>query len=282
MKSASSRISYMKLAAFPLLVVLVLAAGCANLTAIREFASISAESAEYTKLVTNYVESPIRLKRYQSPSRHDRLDHDAAARAAQRERLLLRQTLIVEYMNALGWLATDEAVTKSKEIGDLRNAVKEAKFADAKEADAFSAIANVVVKGATDWWRRKQLKALITTSNEPFQIVVQSLRDIVEKDFSGDPLREKEAIRQYCSDLVLQSSDKAGIAALQEWCDLRLTEIDAREEAIKSYVKILEKIAQGHRQLYEGRNDLSKKQLLQEIRGYAKELRTTFATIRNL
>lgn len=282
MHQTPQRVSQSRPAAALLLIILILAQGCANLSAIQEFASISAESAEHTKLVTNYVESPSRLKRYQSPSRHDRLDRDAAARAAQRERLLLRQTLIVEYMNALGRLATDEAVTKGKELGDLRNAVKEAKFADAKEADAFSAIANVAVKGATDWWRQKQLKELITTSNEPFQIVVKSLRDIVEKDFSGDPLREKEAIRQYCSDLVLQSSDKAGIAALREWCDLRLAEIDTREEAIKAYAKILEKISLGHRQLYEGRNDLSQKQLLQEIRGYAKELRTTFAAMRNL
>lgn len=282
MKSASSRIPYMKLAAFPLLAVLVLAAGCANLTAIREFASISTESAEYTRLVTDYVESPIRLKRYQSASRHDRLDRDAAARAAQRDRLLLRHRLIEEYMDALGRLAADGAVTYDKELDHLGNAVKERKFTDAKEADAFSVIAKVLVKGIADRWRQKHLKELITTSNEPLQVVVESLRVAVEQGFAGDPLREKEAIRQYYDDLVLESRDKAGIAALEEWRDLRLTEIDTRARSIESYAQILRKIAQGHQQLYDGRDDLSKERLLHEMSRYAKDLRTMFAAIRNL
>lgn len=269
-------------AAVALLVVLVLTQGCANLGAIREFASISAESGQYTKLVTDYVESPIRQKRYQPPSEQKSLDRMAANRATERDRLLLRQALIVEYMDALGRLAADEAVTYDKELDNLGNAVKGNKLASAKEADAFSAIAKVLVKGVADRWRQKQLKELITTSNGPFQVVVESLRVAVESGFGGDLLNEKTAIRKYYDTRIRKSSDEAGIAALEEWRDLRLVEIDAREEAIKSYTQILRKIARGHQQLYEGRDDLSKERLLQEMSRNAKELRAMFATIRNL
>ncbi len=90
MKHTLSRSFEPKLALLAVIVALTLAQGCANLSAVREFANISSESAQYTKLVSDYVESPIRQKRYQPPSEQERLDRMAAERAAQRDRLLLR------------------------------------------------------------------------------------------------------------------------------------------------------------------------------------------------
>lgn len=282
MKSASSRFPYMKLAAFPLLAVLALAAGCANLTAIREFANISTESAQYTKLVDDYVQSPIRQKQYRPLREHEALDRIKTERAALQERLLLRHGLIEEYMDALGRLAADEAVVYDKELDALGSAVKEKKFVEAKEADAFATIAKVLVKGVTDRWRQKQLKELIATSNGPFQAVVESLRIVVESGFRGDLLNEKVAIQSYYRTLILESGDKAGIAALEEWRDLRLSAVEVRAKAIESYAKILKKIAEGHQKLYDGRNDLSKELLLRDMSRYSKDLKLLFNTIRNL
>lgn len=276
------RVVRLKPAAVFLLAVLVLAQGCANLAAIREFATISSESVQYTKLVTDYAQSPIRQKRYQPPSQYELLDRIAADRAAQQDRLLLRQSLIEEYMYALGRLAADEAVAYNKELDALGNAVKEKKFVDAKEADAFAMIAKVLVKGVTDHWRQKQLKELITTSNAPFQVVVGSLRVIIENGFGGDLLNEKAAIQNYYRTLVLESRDKAGIAALEEWRDLRLAAIDARAKAIESYAQILRKIAEGHQKLYDARGDLSKELLLRDMSRYSKDLQKLFNAIRNL
>lgn len=282
MKHTRLRNFELKLAILPLIVALTLAQGCANLSAIREFANVSTESAQYTRLVTDYVGSPIRQKRYQPPSEYELLDRIAAERAAQGERLFLRHRLIEEYMDALGRLATDEAVTYDKELDALGNAVKEKRFTDAKEADAFAGIAKILVKGVADHWRQRQLKELIVASNEPFQVVVDSLRVVVERGFGGDLSNERSAIRRYYQNLVLESRDKAGIAALEEWRDLRLAAIDARAKAIESYAKILRKIAEGHQKLYDGRDDLSKELLLRDMSRYSKDLQQLFNTIRNL
>lgn len=274
MDHVPKRASRSRPAAVVLLLVLVLAQGCANLTAIREFAGISVESAEYTRFVTDYVESPARQKRYQPPSEHEPLDRIAMERHTQQDRLLVRHRLIVEYMDALGQLAADDAVRYDKELDALGRAAKEREFVDAKETDAFAAMVKLLVKGAADHWRQRQLRELIGTANEPFQVIVQSLRIIVERGFGGDLLNEKAAMERYYNSLIAHSSDTAGIAALAEWRDLRLSAIEARAKAIESYGELLRKIARAHQSLYDGRNDLSREGLLREIRGYSKDLRT--------
>ena len=58
------------------LVALALAQGCANLTAIRDFGAISAETASYQALVQDYVDAPVRLKRFESAAVYDAASHD--------------------------------------------------------------------------------------------------------------------------------------------------------------------------------------------------------------
>lgn len=43
----------------------LIASGCANLTAVREFASTSSDAAQYSQLVVVYVDTPSRMKRYE-------------------------------------------------------------------------------------------------------------------------------------------------------------------------------------------------------------------------
>src|SRR5439155_7431946 len=98
-----------------------LASACANLTAIREFASTSSDAAQYSQLVVAYVDTPSRMKRYEPESQRPTLDRQVAERKAQQERLLLRQKLIQEYMDALGQLAGDELTIYDKELDALGN-----------------------------------------------------------------------------------------------------------------------------------------------------------------
>jgi hypothetical protein len=264
-----------------LFALLVGAAGCANLAAIQDFAAVSSESAAYTKLVGEYVESPIRQKRYQPPAEHPRLDRMAADRAAQREALLLRHRLIREYMDVLGQLAADEAVVYDREVNALGRAAREATFLNAQETDAFAAVTRVLLRAAADGWRRRQLAELIEGANAPFQTVTTSLRAIVVQGFGGDAQNERVAIDRFYRTVVAESRDRAGITAVQEWQEVRLAGVSARDEAIKAYGDVLEKIAQGHQRLYEGRGDLSASALRADIKGYARDLRGAFERLRD-
>ncbi len=262
--------------------LLVLGVGCANLAPITEFADISARSAENTGLVTQYVQFPERQKRFQPTDQHSRLDQIARERAAQNERLLLRHTLIAEYMDALGRLASDELVTYDKESDALGKANAHNKFSGESDAGAFGSVSKILFRAATDGWRQKKLRELIGDSNSPFQEVVGALKRIVDQGFAGDTENEEIAINNYYRTLIVSSTDKAGIAALEEWRDTRLSEVRARRRAITNYSEVLSKIASGHQILYDKRDDLDNKDLLQQMSRYAKDLRKLFDTLKNL
>ena len=69
-----------------------LAAGCVNLSAIREFASISADSVGYRRLVRDYVTLPEQQARYRRPCTECELR--AAQRREQEAGLLLEQAAL--------------------------------------------------------------------------------------------------------------------------------------------------------------------------------------------
>ena len=136
--------------------LLITAQGCADLKAIQDFAALSADSAEYTTLVNNYIESPERQKRYQPESRHPRLEQMIQERADQKSTLLLRHAVIEKYMAALGTLAADEAVDNTEELSQLTTALQTQAGANPQETEAFGKIAGILTKVASDRWRQRQ------------------------------------------------------------------------------------------------------------------------------
>jgi hypothetical protein len=259
-----------------------MASACANLTAIRDFAGTSFDAAQYSQLVVAYVETPARLKRYEPSSRWPELDRQAAERRAQREQLLLRHTLVQEYMSALGQLAADGLPVYDKELDALGKAVKDAKFADQGEATAFAAVSKVLVTAVTDRWRQGKLETLIEQSDAPFQVVVGAMVKVVEQGFTGDAAVERIAFDKYYTTLQREGRDPAGLAALAEWREFREGQIKTHEEAIKNYAVVLKTIGEGHHKLYESRGRLSKPEIEAEIHLYAKRLKEAFNAVKGL
>jgi len=254
----------------------LIASGCANLTAIREFASTSSDAAQYSQLVVAYVDTPARMKRYEPESQRATLDRQVTERKAQQERLLLRQKLIQEYMDALGQLAGDELTIYDKELDALGNAAKTAKFVDQGEATAFSAVSKILVLAVTDRWSQGKLVSLIEQTDGPFQVVVGALVKVVEQVFAADIANEREALNKYYTGLERQGRDAAGLAALAEWRELREGQIKSHEIAIGNYAVVLKTIGVGHHKLYESRHQLSRPEVQAEIHLYTKRLKEAF------
>jgi hypothetical protein len=259
----------------------LVASGCANLGAIREFASTSSDAAQYNQIVGTYVDTPTRLMRYEPESQRPVLVRQAAERQAQREQLLMRQRLIQAYMDALGQLADDGLTTYDKQLDTLGNALQAAKFADQGEAAALAAVSKLVTTAATDHWRQGKLVTLIEQADAPFQVVVGTLVVIVETGFTTDIANEREALNKYYTELQRTSRDPAGLAALGEWREIRDGQIRDRETAIRSYVVVLKTIGSGHHKLYESRHELSKVQVQAEIHQYTSRLKEAVNAIRS-
>jgi hypothetical protein len=264
------------------LLLLGLTQGCVNLKAIQDFANISAESAEYTDLVDNYVDFPHRQKRYQPENRHAQLEAMAQERQAQKTALLLRQDVIEQYMEALGKLAADEIVDQSEELSQLTNNLQNQAGTSPAETEAFGKIAGVLTNAIGDKWRKRQIQELIERSNGPLQTILKSLQQIVTDGFGGDDQNEQFAIQSYYRTKIAQSNDPAGIAALMEWQESREENLAAHTQAIQAYSALLEKISEGHQKLYDERNDLAKAELLQQIKQTVKELKDLLDTIKKI
>jgi hypothetical protein len=255
--------------------------GCANLGAIRDFASTSSDAAQYNQLVGTYVTTPTRLMRYEPESQRPVLARQATERTAQQEPLLLRQRLIQSYMDALGQLAADGLASYDKQLDSLGTALQAAKFADQSEAAALAGVSKRLATAVTERWRQSKLVTLIEETDAPFQVVVGKLVTIVETGFAGDIANEREAVNKYYTELQRTSRDPAGLAALGEWRDMREGQIRDRETAIASYVVVLKTIATGHHKLYESRHDLSQVGVQAEIHQYTTRLREAVNAIRS-
>jgi hypothetical protein len=265
------------------IVLLAFTQGCANnLKAIQDFASLSAESAEYTTLVEDYLEFPNRQKRYQPPSRHASLETMAQERATQKTALLLRQRIVETYMDSLGRLAADELVDNTEELGNLSAALQKHAGTNPQETEAYEKIAGILTKVASDRWRQRQLRDLIEQSNPPIQRILGALQQIVSNGFGGDLQTEEAAIQNYYSTLVMESNDPAGKAALAEWKDFRMSQVQERSQAIQTYGTVLKKISNEHQQLFDRRHELDSKQLLQHVANSVKDLRALLETIKKL
>lgn len=265
---------------FPLLLVLAVVPGCADLTAIREFGTISAESAAYRRLLHDYVTAPDRLKRFEPEARRADLARRTRERAAQAQLLMLRQAAVVAYMDTLGKLAADDLVVYDKRVDALAGALKANAFAQERDADAFAAIAKVVAKAVSDEWRQKQLQTVIADHNPHLQALIVSLHQVVEFAIARDDVEtERAAARNYYTTLKLQARDPAGIAALDEWWEYRAAEIAAREQAALTYLQVLDQISRGHQKLFDGRDHLHDQETLRQMRAYAQDLRRLYEAL---
>ena len=257
--------------------------GCAtNLKAIQDFANLSAESAEYTALVDEYVEFPNRQKRYQPPSRHASLEAMAQERATQKSALLLRQHIIETYMNSLGRLAADDIVDNTEELGTLSAALQNQAGTNPQETEAYEKMAGILTKVAIDRWRQRQLQDLIEQANPPLQQILGALQHIVSDGFGGDLQTEEAAIQNYYTTLIMESNDPAGKAALAEWKELRTSQAQERAQAVQTYRTVLDKISEGHQQLFDGRHQLDSKQVLEQVKHAVKDLQSLLDAIKKL
>jgi hypothetical protein len=264
--------------------LLALAGGCADLSAISDFSAISANAAENTTLVKEYVETPKRLEAYETPAFKDQLEAQAKAFADDQPRMIARLTAIQAYMIALGKLASDKAVNYDTNIDAVKTAVTNAKFASGTETDAGDAIAKILVKAVTDGWRRWQLHDLIDQANQPLHDLISAQIKILQEFYGDQDISNEElAINLYYGGIIAPAAatEPLGRAAVDELRDNHLHSIEAEKAAVDDYVKVLQKIAAAHQKLYEQRDNLSNKQLLTDIDTAATDISTILKQVNN-
>lgn len=268
------------------LAAIVLFTACADLKSIRSFADTSADSAGYTSLSGDYLKSIEREKLYQPESQHAHLENIIQMRKAQQPALLGLHKGISEYMSALGALASDETVSYDKSLDSLAGDIKKTKIIKDNEADAFISLTKFISKAATDLYRQKKLKQLISESNNDFQLVIAAMSGIVGTDLVSSLANESVAVDKYYKNIVTIAANappqQAAVELVNDKWKERQNELEAKKQACTLYAKTLEKIGKGHQLLFDNKDKLPSKQLLDSIKSYGKEVSAIYKQIKEL
>jgi hypothetical protein len=284
---AAPQARVVRLLGFAVLWLLVSLTGCANLSAIREFATISSDAVAYRRLVSDYVAAPARGARYVPPPCTE-CARQTAERQRQEPLLLLEQEVLQAYMEALGALAADDLVDFSTDYDALGKAAQNAKLIAANEAEAAGTIAKVLTKAATDHWRQRQLKQIIAQANAPVQVVVAGMQTIMSA-FELEVDVEKTKADNYYRTLALEARERPcarcsapSLAAIEEWQVLRVAEIGQRHRSVQGYRAVLSTIGAGHQKLFDERDDLASEDTLRQIKAYSRDLRKAYKALQEL
>lgn len=272
---------------------LALVCGCANLEAVRNFSKTSAATADYQQIISDYAEFPARDRRYKPESSAARLDALAKQRAEQKKKLEGAQTVLVQYMSALGDLAADKIPNVDSEIDGLGKSLEQAKFigdgdaAISKETGAAAGtIAKILIRAALDHWRQRQVVKIVQDADPSVQIVVAGLHEIVSKDFTLSLDAEAEDVDAFFQESLAASRSlpdpEAVVPLVQILRQEHMDRIEARRSKVKAYAQVLEKIGKGHADLCQNVGKITDKDLQTRLKQYSKDLQVLYKAIQTL
>lgn len=252
--------------------IVILAASCTNLTAVREWSKISLEATQYNEIVSTYADTPARLKRY-DPSKP--WDIQSALRKNQAEALKKILSVVSDYMAALSILSADSTIDYGKDVDSLITSIGKLNAEISPETlGAVGSLVKTMLGAAAKAYQARQVANIIEEANRPLQEILKGqLRRIVDKYFREDLMAEKRYIDWYYDDLAHTGTPSlAAKVALEEWKELRLQQNASRVKAVEAYLVVLDKVAVGHQKLYDNRNNLDAKTLIKDLYSLATEL----------
>ena len=290
-----------RLFAFACLCLVMLSGSCTNLIAVQEWSKSSLEAAQFNGIIATYVDTPVRLKRYdelrfrqyRKPTEEQKrmfllrqgvYRNNATERKIQAEALKKILSVVSEYMGVLATLSADGTVdynknisTMNTEISSLSARLSVHKRLSTTTLGAVGSIVQTLFKP----WQATQVKKIIEQANAPLQtILAGELRQIVTHDFQDDLNTESDMIDLYY-DALLNDGHPSSAAqdAVTEWREVRREQNSARLHAVTAYLRVLDNISNGHQKLYDNRNKLDDKRLVQDLYTLGTDLRKQIAIL---
>ena len=244
---------------------LVLAlSGCSSLEPVAEFGKNAGAIAGYPDVADDYPGILQRQRLYGdcSPSVSD---EKIAVRKRDAQRLWQAQKVLESYARALGALADGDLINYDSQIDALNKSIVEAKLATSAEVGIYAKIAKLGFELATDLYRRKKIRQLITTYNPAIQKATSNLIIIVEDGYLTALKDERDYFDKYVggpANLITGSEQNrqnfeglrgiVGVVAKSQDDAL-----DRKREDAKLLVRGMRAFAQGHQQLSENINRVS-------------------------
>ena len=258
----------------PLTLALSSCGNSMDLTTAKNLAKTGNDANKVFQNIANDVyESCLRQARYTPLQRSTQRGIDQDRRTVEescekepknvKKSLDIANGIIINYLQALGKLAADDLTTYDSQLDSLGTSFKELKLPP-KEVDAGSGIAKFLFKIATEKYRRKQLKSVVTSTDSNLKTYIEGFSTAIDRNYTHGALEsEKGAVdnyyKEYLGDILTSTSstaqnveginltvrDQEIINLDSQWQSVR-TAIRDKQQLADSYVSLLKKIEKDH------------------------------------
>jgi hypothetical protein len=225
-------------------------------------------------------------------------DRKAARKICQENPAAASQALndtnkvILDYLDALGQLATDDLTNYDKELDAIGASVQNLPGLNTEEkkeaVDAGTAIAKFLFRIATEAYRREQLKSVVVETDSNLQTLIAALNKAVKQGYINGVLNNEQTAvdnyYRYYLGRVLTAPQAESVSAQitteqafdRDWKNAN-SEIETKKDLARSYLALLNQIAADHNNLkgmYVKGEEPSPTQVKQMVDGYIKDLKS--------
>ncbi|WP_422860936.1 hypothetical protein ACOKFD_09170 [Flagellimonas sp. S174] len=179
------------------------------------------------------------------------------------------------YFESLALLSDNDLATYKIEA--LENALTEGDFGSIKiekeQVASYSQVAQILFRAFGDTKQKNKIKTYVTKANEPIKELLAYLDFNLSSNLYGKLEVEKERNQSYFFDLTKNDAltlfEKR--RATQEYYQ-RLNEIKKKQNQLLIYSRTLQKVSDGHQELFENIETLKAKEIKQLLFSYANEI----------
>jgi len=244
--------------------IALLATSCVDLGEVTKFAAQAATAqSSLASLVADFKGTCERFNQF-APSREKQQDCGKYDKLSSGT--VAAQQVLLNYMQALGTLSSDQKITFDQDLKALPDKLKNSGM-DAKQLTATTTLASKLADAAINGYRRKKISQLVGQENEDVQTVTSALIKIVGTDYKlllGD---EAAAMEDYYRTPLKEEGKERRLDAVlvtNLWRDQQ-SDLAKKQAAAEAYVTIMKSVAEGHQKLYEQRNKFTVKELVETL-----------------
>lgn len=192
------------------------------------------------------------------------------------------QTAVADYLTALSALAGGERITY--DLGPVKSALGGSGLISLEEntMGAYQSLLEVLGTAATEAYRRRQLTRLVAEAHLPLLTLLDQLTFVADESFREAIEQQQEM--QYLNIRELADSAQTFVERRHLWQEYieEAAYYEQQQRLLTTYAAMLETIRQGHRQLYDQRNRLNRREAVATLGFYLTELRRLQATFAKL
>lgn len=255
----------------PLALLMVACGNRDDLARIQKFTGLANKAGEgFPKIANDFYLSCLRSAQYQAflPEREKNpvltiTEEEEQCNKDLQDfgpRLIEANKVLVDYTSLLGKLAADDAIDYSADLNSLQAKLSQLPTITESQVEGGVNIATILLRAATDGYRRKQLKEVIESTDNALQTFIQGITTITQDVYIGIYLKnEQSLINGYYGDYMTNLIKNRTKGDTQELTVLLLElnnkwavskeEVEQKRNLARDYIGILASIAQNHKAL---------------------------------